>query len=279
MSAIAAPVRRTIARDQLPATPEPPASARDPRTCALFRRFHRTHDPRALDSLVRRFLPLAKSLARRYYCGGEPLEDLEQVASVGLVKAVQRYDERRGVSFPSYAVPTIIGELKRYYRDHVWAVHVPRGMQERALAVNRATRELSERTGSIPTAPELAERLQLDEHEVLDALEAYMGLDAVSLDAPARSDDDPEPQPRADTIGCRDDRYEHTDDRLTAGAAVRRLAPRDRRILHMRVIDDRTQAEIAARIGVSQMQVSRLLRRIVDRLQHAVEHEMTLASG
>ena len=200
---------------------------------------------------------------------------LEGVCSGDHGKAVQRYDERRGVSFSSYAVPTIIGELKRYYRDHVWAVHVPRGMQERALAVNRATRELSERTGSIPTAPELAERLQLDEHEVLDALEAYMGLDAVSLDAPARSDDDPEPQSRAETIGCFDDRYEHTDDRVTARAADRRLAPRERR----RVIEDRTQAEIAARIGVSQMQVSRLLRRIVDRLQHAVEREMTLASG
>lgn len=245
----------------------------------MFRRFRRTQDPQALDSLVRRYLPLARSLARRYYAGGEPLEDLEQVASLGLVKAVQRYDERRGVSFSSYAVPTIVGELKRYYRDHVWAVHVPRGIQERALAVNRAARELSERTGRSPTVGELGARLQLDEQDVLDALEAYLGFDAVSLDAPAHADEDPEPQPRSETIGSPDAGYERADERLTVNAAVRKLGPRERRILRMRVIEDRTQADIAARIGVSQMQVSRLLRRTLDRLQQAVECEPTLAGG
>jgi RNA polymerase sigma-B factor len=273
--AATAPAPPTVVSGRPSPSGEPGSAALDTR--ALFRRFRRTRDPRALELLVRRFLPLARSLARRYYCGGEPLEDLEQVASLGLVKAVQRYDERRGVSLSSYAVPTIIGELKRYYRDHVWAVHVPRGIQERALAVNRATRELSERTGRMPTVGELAERLQLDEQDVLDALEAYMGFDAVSLDAPANAGDEPEPQPRGETIGCVDNGYERADDRLTINAAVRTLAPRERRILRMRVIEDRTQADIAARILVSQMQVSRLLRRTLDRLQDSIAHEPTLA--
>src|SRR5438270_14019291 len=118
---------------------------------ALFRRFRRTRDPRLREVLVKRFLPLARKLARRYYGGGEPLDDLVQVASLGLVKAVERYDERRGVSFPSYAVPTITGELKRYFRDHAWAVHVPRGMRERALEVDRSIRELSSKTGRTPS--------------------------------------------------------------------------------------------------------------------------------
>jgi RNA polymerase sigma-B factor len=240
----------------------------------------RTGDPRALDALVKQFLPLARQLARRYYGGGESLEDLVQVASLGLIKAVKRFDESRGVSFSSYAVPTITGELKRYFRDTVWAVHVPRGMQERALAVNQAIVAITEQSGRVPTHRELADRMQLDKQEIRDALGAYDAFDAASLDAPVHGPDDPgQQQPRTETIGSADEGYELVDDRLAVNAAVRTLPTRERRVLHMRFVEDRTQADIAARIGVSQMQVSRILKHILDRLRHSADPEVALARG
>jgi RNA polymerase sigma-B factor len=225
--------------------------------------------------LIRRFLPLARKLARRYYGGGEPLEDLVQVASLGLVKAVERYDERRGVSFSSYAVPTITGELKRYFRDHTWSVHVPRGMRERALDVNRAARDISGQTGRQPSATDIATKLELDEQEVVEARQAYAAFDALSLDAPALNTDGPDPQPRAETLGAEDERFELAEERLTIGEAVRTLPKQERLILSMRYGEGRTQSDIAARIGVSQMQVSRLLRRTLERLQRTVEQSQS----
>jgi RNA polymerase sigma-B factor len=251
----------------------PPASALAGMrsTRVLFRRLRSTGDPCAREALIRRFLPLARKLARRYYAGGEPLEDLVQVADLGLVKAIERFDDTRGVSFSSYAVPTITGELRRYFRDSVWPLHVPRGMQERALAVNRARRELADATGRTPTVAELAQRLELDEQGVLDALKAYEAFDTVSLDAPASVEDESEPRPRLDTIGAADPGFELADERLTVNAVLQRLPLKDRRVLHMRYVEDRTQSDIAARIGVSQMQVSRILTRTLDRLQRTVE--------
>jgi RNA polymerase sigma-B factor len=240
-------------------------------TSVLFRRLRSTNDPQTRDTLLRRFLPLARKLARRYHGGGEPLEDLVQVASVGLIKALQRYDVDRGVSFSSYAVPTITGELKRYFRDNAWAVHVPRGMRERALAVNNTIRAVVERTGRTPSTRELANKLELDEQEVRDAQVAYIAFDAVSLDAPVCSHEDHEPQPRAETLGAPDESYVLAEDRVTVSKAVRTLAPQERQVLHMRFIEDRTQSDIAQRIGVSQMQVSRILRRTLDRLRIAVD--------
>ncbi len=251
--------------------------AGDLATQRLLKRYHRTGDPQALDQLVKRFLPLARQLARRYYGGGEPLDDLVQVASLGLVKALNRFDDSRGTSFSSYAVPTITGEIKRYFRDSVWAVHLPRESQERALAVNRAVRELSETTGREPSVRDLSERLKIDEQQVRDGLEAYAAFDAMSLDARMPSRDDPDGQPRAETIGRVDDGFELTDDRLTVAAAVRALPAEDRRMLRMRFIEARTQADIATQIGVSQMQVSRILGRITRRLQDTVERQMALA--
>jgi RNA polymerase sigma-B factor len=240
-------------------------------TRVLFRRLRSTGDPRAREALVRRFLPLARKLARRYYSGGEPLDDLVQVASLGLVKAIERFDETRGVSFSSYAVPTITGELRRYFRDSVWPLHVPRGMQERALAVHRARLELADDAGRAPTVAELAARLELDEQGVLDGLRAYEAFDTVSLDAPASAEDEPEPRPRLETIGAADPGFELTEERLTVDAVLQRLPLKERRVLHMRYVEDRTQSDIAARIGVSQMQVSRILTRTLDRLQRTVE--------
>jgi len=240
---------------------------------ALFRRFRRTRDPRVREVLVRRFLPLARKLARRYYGGGEPLEDLVQVASLGLVKAVDRYDESRGVSFSSYAVPTISGELKRYFRDHAWSVHVPRGMRERAIEVDRVSRQLAGATGRTPSGAEVADRAGIGVADVDAALEAYAAFDSLSLDAPTSTADEPDPQPRAETIGVEDERYELTEERLAIGDAVRRLPDQERRILSMRYGENRTQADIAESIGVSQMQVSRVLRRTLERLQRTVEWE------
>jgi RNA polymerase sigma-B factor len=242
----------------------------DRSTRALFRRLRRTGDPTALQTLVKRFLPLSRKLARRYHGGGEPLEDLEQVATVGLVKALQRYDFDRGVSFSSYAVPTITGELKRYFRDNAWAVHVPRGMRERAVRVNGAIRSLSERSGRTPSDRELATHLKLDEQEVLDARTAYVAFDAASLDAPVAQDDG-DPGPRSETIGELDEGFELAEDRVMIDRALRRLPPQHRRVLHMRFVEDRTQSDIAKRIGVSQMQVSRILRRTLERLRSAAE--------
>jgi RNA polymerase sigma-B factor len=252
---------------------------RERSTHALFRRFRRTGDPRAGEALVRRFLPLARKLARRYHGGGEPLEDLVQVASVGLVKAIQRYDDRRGVSFSSYAVPTITGELKRYFRDNSWATHVPRGMRERALEVNKAIRQAVEKTGRTPRPRELAEQLELEEREVLEAMRAYAGFDASSLDEPVFRSDEHEEQPRLETIGTAEDSYELADDRMTINSVLRRLPVQDRRVLHMRFVEDRTQSEIASRIGVSQMQVSRILRRTLGRLRITLDRTISGPSG
>jgi RNA polymerase sigma-B factor len=220
---------------------------------------------------VRRFLPLARKLARRYYGGGEPLEDLVQVANVGLLKAVNRFDEHRQVSFSSYAVPTITGELKRYFRDNAWSLHVPRGLRERGLAVHKATREVGERQGRTPTTGELAERLELDESEVVEAQAAYTAFSAASLDEPVAHDDDGTPQVRLDTLGGEDDSFELAEARVTVGPKVRELSSDERRVLHMRFVEDRTQSDIATRVGVSQMQVSRILRRTLEKLRRNVE--------
>src|SRR5205823_2510881 len=161
-----------------------PAQARSREDRRLLKRYHHDGDITARDELVERFLPLARQLARRYQRGNEPLDDLIQVASIGLVKAVDRYDPERGTAFSSYAVPTILGELKRYFRDAGWAVHVPRGMQERVMNVNQAIAKLSRETGRSPTATEVAGEIDESPETVLEAMEAAIAYDAVSLDTP-----------------------------------------------------------------------------------------------
>ncbi len=231
----------------------------------LFTRWFTRRDVRARDALIERFLPLARKLARRYAGSSEPYDDLVQVASLGLVKAVERFDPTRGFQFSSFAVPTIVGELKRYFRDTAWALHVDRGAQERARRISDARREVSSRHRRSPTVPELAEYLECTEEEVLDGLQIAEAFDTVSLDAPrgSGSDDDP----RLDRLGDEDGRLELVDEQTTVFAAAQQLSERDRRILYLRYGEDLTQAEIAELVGVSQMQVSRLLRKSVRRLQ------------
>jgi RNA polymerase sigma-B factor len=231
----------------------------------LFVRWTKDGDVPARDTLIERFLPLARKLARRYAGSNEPYDDLVQVASLGLVKAVERFDPERGFAFTSFAVPTIVGELKRYFRDAGWALHVDRSAQERARKISEARREVSSLQGRSPTVPELAEYLECSEEEVLEGLQAAEAYDTVSLDAPARGEN--ETIRRLDTLGGNDDRLGRVDDQATVFAAAQHLPERERRILYLRFGEDLTQAEIADRVGVSQMQVSRLLRKSVKRLQ------------
>ena len=236
----------------------------------LLSRYHHLGDLAARDELVARFMPLARQLARRYQRGQEPLDDLVQVASIGLVKAVDRFDPLRGTAFSSYAVPTIMGELKRYFRDSGWSVHVPRGMQERVMQVNAAVGRLSRDLGRSPSAAEVAESLGASTEEVLEAIEAGMAYDAVSLDTPRGSDGD-EGDSYADSIGQDDDRFEQVEYVATIAPELAALSSRDRLVIHLRFAEDLTQSVIAERIGVSQMHVSRLIRRSLARLREVAE--------
>jgi RNA polymerase sigma-B factor len=231
----------------------------------LFERWHRHEDRRARDELVQRFLPLARKLARRYNGAREPFDDLLQVACLGLVKAVDRFDLSRGTAFSSFAVPTILGELKRYFRDLGWAVHVPRGAQELAVKVEDAQQKMSARVGRAPTVHELSQYLELDVADVLDALETARAHHATSLDAP-HDDGEGESGSVVDSFGTEDHDLQLADDRVTVGEAARHLSKREREVLQLRFVHDLTQTQIADRIGVSQMQVSRILRRAISRL-------------
>lgn len=238
----------------------------------LFRRWRKRQDRRARDQLIERFLPLARKLAHRYRGAHEPYEDLLQVASLGLVKAVDRFEPDRGTAFSSFAVPTILGELKRYFRDLGWSVHVPRGAQERALKVEEAEQKLTTQRGRPPTVPELAAYLELSIEEVLDALETAGAHHAVSLDAP-HSDEDGEQATLAASFGQVDERYELIEDGLTISTVARQLPLNEREVLELRFVEDMTQTQIAERIGVSQMQVSRILRHALSRMSELAHAE------
>lgn len=236
----------------------------------LFERWQRYGDRRARDELIERFLPLARKLARRYAASSEPYDDLVQVASLGLVKAVERFDPGRGFAFTSFAVPTIVGELKRYFRDSAWALHVDRSAQERARKIGEAQRQLTAGTGRPPRIDELALYLELSQEEVLDGLQVADAYDAVSLDAPIAGEDD-DLASRLDLLGADDDELDRVDQQATLFAAARHLPKREREILFLRFSEDLTQSDIAIRLGVSQMQVSRLLRRSLERLRELTD--------
>jgi RNA polymerase sigma-B factor len=232
----------------------------------LFLRWQRDRDPIAREALVEMYMPLTRGLARRYGRSSEPFEDLLQVASLGLLKALDRYDADRGYPFPSFAVPTILGEMRRYFRDSGWAVHVPRGSQERALRVRDAQERLANERGHAPTVNQLAQYLELDTEHVIDALQAIQAYETVSLDAP-RPRSDGEVVAYGDTLGRDDERYELVELDATVKAVLGHIPARERLILRMRFVDDLTQTEIAQRVGISQMQVSRLLRRSLEQLR------------
>ncbi len=225
-----------------------------------------SRDREARDQLIERYLPLARKLARRYSGSTEPYEDLVQVASLGLLKTVERFDPARGHAFTSFAVPTILGELKRHFRDQSWAVHVDRAAQERAGKVAATQQTVSARIGRAPTVGELSQYLECSYEDVLDGLQTAQAHDAVSLDAPVPSESG-EFATRLEAIAQRDGQLELVDEASTIFEAAKHLPDRERQILYLRFGEDLPQTEIARRVGISQMQVSRLLRRSLERLR------------
>lgn len=223
---------------------------------------------RIRDELVEMHLPLVEYLARRFRNRGEPLDDLVQVATIGLIKAVDRFDLDRGVEFSTYATPTIVGEIKRHFRDKGWAIRVPRRLQELKLSLAKATSELAQRHGRSPTIAELAGHLRMSEEEVLEGLESANAYSAVSLDAPDSGDD--ETHAVADTLGTADDALEGVEYRESLKPLLERLPPREKRILLLRFFGNMTQSQIAAELGISQMHVSRLLARTLAQLRQGL---------
>ena len=220
-------------------------------------------DPRRLaarDEIVTMHLPLAAFLARRFRDRGESLDDLTQVATIGLLKAVDRFEPERGLEFSTFATPTMVGEIKRHFRDKGWAIRVPRRLQELRIAISRATAELSQSTGRSPTVAELAAHLQVTEEDILEGMESAQAYATLSLDA-SSSDSMEDGASLAETLGAEDPGLGEVEARETLHPLLARLAPRERRIIHMRFYENMTQAQIAEQIGVSQMHVSRLLTK------------------
>jgi RNA polymerase sigma-B factor len=233
----------------------------------LLDRARQGDDPRALDEFVRRMLPLVRLLARKYKRGREPLEDLVQVASLGLLKAIAGFDPARG-HFVAYAIPTISGEIKRHYRDHGWAVHVERGLQERALKVKRLRQQAALELGRFPTPGELAARTELTVDQVLEAQGANSAYTPMSLDAPIGGDES-----RVALFGAAEDpRYLLIEEMAVLGSVLRILPERERQILVLRFGAGLSQTEIGERLGISQMHVSRVLQRALERATRIAAH-------
>jgi RNA polymerase sigma-B factor len=246
---------------------EEPAAQRRFEDHKLLLRYHREGCLEAREQLVLRFMPLARQLAARYRHAGESQEDLVQVACVGLLKAVDRFDPARSNGFTRYAVPTMLGELKRHFRDKGWSVHVPRATQELVLKVSEALGTLPAKLGRSPRPRDVAEALGVPVEDVLEAMEAATAYEAASLDAPRGGEDGD--WTVGDSLSREEQGYELVDIGETLRGTLEALPARERLILHLRFEHDLTQAEIAARVGVSQMHVSRLLRRSLDRLSAA----------
>jgi RNA polymerase sigma-B factor len=264
-----------IASADIPLTPTPSPGPDEQLTGErrLLERYAQDRSPIVREELVERFMPLARRLAARYAGGAEPFDDLVQVASVGLVKAIDRFDPVRGTASSTFAVPTILGELKRHLRDRGWSVHVPRDVQERILKVERALAELPAKLGHSPTVQEIANRIEATDEEVLEAMHAAQGHHAVSLDASSSIGDGDEPGPLRDRIGEVDLNFDTVEYGEAIGGVLQEISERDRMVLHLRFVEDMTQSEIADQVGVSQMHVSRILRATIERLRKQVPEE------
>ncbi len=235
----------------------------------LFLRLRATGDPQVRDELAQLHLPLVEYLAKRFKDRGEPLDDLIQVGSVGLLKAIDRFDLEREVEFSTYATPTIVGELKRYFRDKGWAIRVPRRLQELSLRLNKLVAQLTQDLGRAPTVPELAKAAGVSEDEVLEALESGQAYSTTSLDAP--SGDEEDAPMRGDRIGEEDMRLDNLEYFASLAPLIEQLPERERTILYLRFFKGMTQSKIADHIGISQMHVSRLLTRILEFLREGME--------
>jgi RNA polymerase sigma-B factor len=238
----------------------------------LLRRYHEQGDRAAREQLIERYMSLVRSLARRYASRGEQLDDLIQIGAIGLIKAIDRFDINRGVELTTYATPNIIGEIKRHFRDHGWAVRVPRGLQELSIQLMRVVENLTGELGRSPTIAELAEATGASEEEVLEALETGRAYSPLSLSVGSSGDDD-ELDP-LESLGDDDHEYEVSEDRAVLEPGLRVLDERERMILQLRFYEGLTQSQIAQRVGISQMHVSRLIRRALEKARNEIAPEL-----
>jgi RNA polymerase sigma-B factor len=243
----------------------------------LWRRLRNQRDPAAREELVRRYLPYAKNLALRYRGASESFDDLLQVANLGLVNAVDRFDPARGTPFAAFASPTILGELKRHFRDRVWTVRVPRGLHDRMAEVEKATTTLTVELQRSPSVGEIATKLEIEPAEVLEVLEANHNRRPLSLDRPVGGEEDE--SPASEWVGDEDENYELVDDKLALEGVLPQLDDREQLILRLRFVEDMTQSQIADQIGHSQMHVSRILRRTLERIREQVAEQEADAPG
>jgi RNA polymerase sigma-B factor len=239
----------------------------------LLRRYHRQGDLEARERLIEQYLPLVRSLARRYSYRGEQLEDLVQVGCIGLIKAIDRFDVDRGVELTTYATPNIIGEIKRHFRDKGWSVRVPRGLQELNVRLSHLVEDLTVQLERSPTIAELAKAAGVEEEEVLEALESGQAYATLSLSAPTGGGEDGSDLDPLESLGELEHEYEVSEDRAVLAPGLRVLDERERRILHLRFFEGLTQSQIAQQVGISQMHVSRLIRRALDKIRDEIAVE------
>jgi RNA polymerase sigma-B factor len=244
----------------------------------LLRRYHEEGDLQAREQLIEQYMSLVRSLARRYSYRGEQLEDLVQIGAIGLIKAIDRFDVDRGVELTTYATPNIIGEIKRHFRDKGWAVRVPRGLQELNVQLSKLMEQLTVQLSRSPTIPELAKAAGVEEEEVLEALESGRAYTSLSLSVGGGGGDDDDLDP-LESLGTEEHQYEVSEDRAVLAPGFKALDPRERMILQLRFFEGLTQSQIAQQVGISQMHVSRLIRRSLEKIRETIaadEETLTL---
>jgi RNA polymerase sigma-B factor len=243
----------------------------------LLRRYHEDGDLQAREQLIEQYMSLVRSLARRYSYRGEQLEDLVQIGAIGLIKAIDRFDLERGVELTTYATPNIIGEIKRHFRDKGWSVRVPRGLQELNVQLSRLVEQLTVQYSRSPTIPELAKAAGVEEEEVLEALESGRAYTSLSLSVGGGGGDDDDLDP-LESLGTEEHQYEVSEDRAVLAPGFKALDERERKILQLRFFEGLTQSQIAQQVGISQMHVSRLIRRSLEKIRETIaEDEESLA--
>ena len=238
----------------------------------LLRRYHEEGDLQAREQLIEQYMSLVRSLARRYSYRGEQLDDLVQIGAIGLIKAIDRFDLERGVELTTYATPNIIGEIKRHFRDKGWSVRVPRGLQELNVQLSRLVEQLTVQLGRSPTISELAKAAGTEEEEVLEALESGRAYSSLSLSSGGGQEDGEELDP-LESIGTEEHQYDVSEDRAVLAPGFRVLDERERKILHLRFFEGLTQSQIAQQVGISQMHVSRLIRRSLEKIREEIAAE------
>ena len=240
---------------------------------ALLRRYHEDGDVQAREQLIEQYMSLVRSLARRYSYRGEQLEDLVQIGAIGLIKAIDRFDIDRGVELTTYATPNIIGEIKRHFRDKGWSVRVPRGLQELNVQLSKLVEQLTVQLGRSPTIAELAKGAGVEEEEVLEALESGRAYSSLSLSSGSGGGGDGEELDPLESIGTEEHQYDVSEDRAVLAPGFRVLDVRERKILHLRFFEGLTQSQIAQQVGISQMHVSRLIRRSLEKIRDEIAAE------